>query len=117
MQVDNRNNYNVLGKMGPLYQRPEYRPPQKNTAETGGDGQVKGEGSKKETPKDSLTLSSNLKGKAVKKAEVQGKLNLQGVKNLVAETSADIAALSPNSVGGCPHRVIGGDVLMYPTYA
>jgi hypothetical protein len=116
MRLDNGSNYNVLGKMGPIYQRPEYRPPQKNPVETGGDGQV-GKGDKKETRKDALTLSTKTKVKAVQKTEVQGKLNLQGVKDLTELTATDIASLSPKSVDGCPHKVIGGDALMYPTYA
>ena len=116
MQVENRNNYNTLGRMGPLYPRPEYRPPQKNGPETGAEGTVRGE-DKKETQKEALVLSPNLKGKGIRKAEVSGKLNLQGAKALVEETGGAIARLSPGSLEGCPHRVIDGSALMWPTYA
>ena len=119
MQVDNRSNYNTLGRMGPLYPRPEYRPPQKNAAELGGDGSVKGEGADKKTQKEkeAVTLSASLKGKGAKKPEAPGKLTLQAAKGLVEETGAEIAALSPKSVNGCPHGAVDGSALMWPFYA
>ena len=67
MQLENRNIYNTLGRVGPLYPRPEYRPPQKEPAEgaeAGKEGSVKGGGAKNKAPSQSLILSGNLGKKA-----------------------------------------------------
>ncbi|MDR2349087.1 MAG: hypothetical protein LBF41_00480 [Deltaproteobacteria bacterium] len=118
MRAENSNNYNPLGRMGPLYQRPEYHPPKKNPAGTGADNGVKGEGDKKETPKDTLSLSQKIKGKeTAKKQDPSQKMNLQAAKNLTAETCGEIAELSPGSTEGCPHKMLLGGVFVYPMYA
>jgi hypothetical protein len=120
MQVENRNNYNTLGRMGPIYPREEFRPPKKNPTEltTENDG-LKGDGDKKKTQKESesLILSAGLKGKGAKSQSIPERLNLAGIKALVSQTSESISELAPQETSGCPHRQIEGYGLLYPTYA
>jgi hypothetical protein len=117
MQIENRNTYNTLGRIGPLHPRPEYRPPQKGVEEDqAGGSQVKGDA--KESPSESLILSENLRSKSTNtKTETQGRLNVLGAQSLVEKLKEDITELSPNSTNGCPHRKVDGDALMYPIYA
>jgi hypothetical protein len=117
MQLENRNTYNTLGRMGPIHPRPEYRPPLKEEG-VGKDGSVKGEGDRKQAPSESLILSDSLKRKGpAAKPEGQGRLNLASVKGLVEYSAEGIKGLSPNSTSGCPHALATGDGLLYPTYA
>jgi hypothetical protein len=116
MQVENRNIYNTTGRIGPLYPRPEYRPPSKElTEDPSGEGRVKGEG--KNSASESLILSDRLKRKNPVKTESQGRLNVQAAKNLVLESAEGIKELSPRATTGCPHQKIQGDGLLYPIYA
>ncbi|MDR2339746.1 MAG: hypothetical protein LBF40_06415 [Deltaproteobacteria bacterium] len=120
MQLDNRNTYNTLGRVGPLYPRPEYRPPVKDPSGEGvsKDGSVKDGPGAKKAPSDSLILSDNLKRKNLApKADPQAKLNLQLAKDLVSESAQGIKNLEPSATDGCPHGAITGEGLLYPTYA
>ncbi|MDR2198568.1 MAG: hypothetical protein LBR53_03755 [Deltaproteobacteria bacterium] len=118
MQLDNRNTYNTLGRVGPHYPRPEYRPPQKEVTEGQvRDGSVKGESERKKAPSESLILSGNLKAKNLKaRPETPVRLNLPAVRALVEETAWRITELPPKASYGCPHQKIIGDGLLYPTY-
>jgi hypothetical protein len=109
MQIESGNNYNTLGRLGPIYPRPEYRPknaPKDNSEETKGGGQ------------DKVTVAGekggNSKAKAQKdqKAQAQvsvaeGRLNLQSAKALTQITADAIATLSPDGRNQGPHRVQG----------
>ncbi|MDR2459494.1 MAG: hypothetical protein LBE38_01730 [Deltaproteobacteria bacterium] len=120
MQVDNRNNYNTLGRMGPIYPRQEFRPPQKNLTENSEDPKgLKGDAPGKKTQKEdseSLILSDKLKRKSAAKSAPE-RINLQEAKALVTITGEDISALDPKSDYGCPHNGVEGFGLLYPTYA
>jgi hypothetical protein len=117
MQVENANNYNTLGRMGPIYPRQEFRPPQKNPLETeDSSGKLGGKKSQKE--EESLTLSPNLKRKSAQKAEnLDGPLSPKDVRTLTSHTAAQITELSPVGTWGCPHGEIQGYGLLYPIYA
>ncbi|MDR3153031.1 MAG: hypothetical protein LBW85_01875 [Deltaproteobacteria bacterium] len=121
MQVDNRNSYNTLGRLGPLYPRPEYRPPQnspENAPEGAGAGAGQGAEGKAKAQSESLILSPRLrKATAGQVREAQGKLGLQAAKELAEETARDITGLDPRSEYGCPHRKPEGHGLLYPVYA
>ena len=121
MQLENRNTYNTLGRVGPLYPRPEYRPPQKEPAEGAGagkEGSVRGGDAGKKAPSESLILSESLKQKSrAQKPESQGRLNAASAAELAARSSELIRELSPSAVNGCPHRMPSGEGLLYPVYA
>jgi len=100
------NNYNVLGKLGPHYERPEYRPPsgeneeRPSTARTG----------------DRRTLSGVQKNGTKKPAPVPAaKLNLAGARNLVSALAAQITVLPPQSTDREPHTWLRTS-LMTPVY-
>ena len=111
MQVTT-NNYNVLGKVGPHYERPEYRPPEQSPDNTAG------QASELARPKsDRSTLSTKNTEAAPKKeaAAALPRLNLDGARALVASTSVMIEQLSPQSTQSPHLRLPSG--LMRPTYA
>ena len=99
------NNYNTLGKVGPHYERPEYRPPagesenQPSPARTG----------------DRRTLST--KNGAEKKrptsasVPVPAKLNMAGARNLAAALAAQISILPPQSTDREPHTWLRSSLL------
>lgn len=107
MQVEPKNNYNVLGRMGPTQPRPEYRPrsaPEGDSPKTGTDGG--GQNSK--------SLERAKTGPIAASAE--SRLSLQAAKALTAETAQAIANLNPTAAKG-PHSSLGPDAgLMYPRY-
>jgi hypothetical protein len=120
MQVENRNAYNTLGRMGPLYPRPEYRPPQNAPEQTDGKAGETGRGTegKGKAPSESLILSERLKRTSAPSApDTTGKLSAQSAKALSEETAGRIAVLDPRSEKGCPHRKPEGHGLLYPVYA
>jgi hypothetical protein len=126
MQVENRNAYNTLGRMGPMYPRPEYRPPQNfpmpledgKAGDAGKGTEGKGTEGKGKAPADSLILSPRLKRSSAPVAsEITGKLNPLTAKSLVEETAGRISGLDPRSENGCPHRKPEGHGLLYPVYA
>ncbi|MDR3135663.1 MAG: hypothetical protein LBU69_06185 [Deltaproteobacteria bacterium] len=106
MQIDSGSNYNPLGRTGPLYPRPEYRP--KNTSgnlpedtKGGGKDKVSVSGQKGEKGKAKAQ-------KALSQAVVaDGRLSLQSAKALTKITAESIAELSPDGINQCPHLVQG----------
>jgi hypothetical protein len=105
------NNYNVLGKLGPHYERPEYRPP-------AGESEDRPTSARTE---DRRTLSGEAqkKGAAAKKpapAPVPAtRLNLAGARNLVGALAAQISTLPPQSTDREPHTWLRTS-LMTPVY-
>jgi hypothetical protein len=121
MQVENRNSYNPLGRMGPLYPRPEYRPPQPH-AEGAPDGAAEGAGKgaegKGQAQTESIVLSPRLKrASGGAPAEASGRLNAQSARALAEATAESISGLNPRAERGCPHRRPEGHGLLYPVYA
>ncbi len=97
MQVAN-NNYNVLGKVGPHYERPEYRPPSQTDLEN--DNQGAGH-----TRPDRRTLSTRNTEAAPRKAVSlpSGKVTLDKAQELTAATCGLIGQLPPYSTSQEPH--------------
>ena len=105
------NNYNVLGKVGPHYERPEYRPP----------AQESGEQEASSARADRRTLSQKAKDGAEKSRPAPappptGKLNPASARNLVGALAAQITSLPPFSTDREPHTWLRGS-LMTPVYA
>ena len=98
------NNYNPLGKIGPHYERPEYRPPARESE------------NQPSAPRtgDRRTLS-NAKNGAEKKqpapVPVPAKLNMAGARNLVAALAAQISILPPQSTDREPHTWLRSSLL------
>ncbi|MDL2226034.1 hypothetical protein LJB86_00020 [Deltaproteobacteria bacterium OttesenSCG-928-M10] len=105
------SNYNSLGKVGPHYERPEYRPPARNEAENGRISQ--------RSPSDRQTLSTKNTDVPVKKAAAvapTGKTTLETARQLTAATSDLIKSLPPLSTTHEPHTKVTTS-LMTPVYA
>lgn len=105
------NNYNALGRLGPHYERPEYRPPERPAA---GDSQDVGRGQRG----DRRTLSTKNTDVPVKTAAVQvpmGRLNLDNVQKLISSTADMIRDLSPRTTSQEPHSYLPTS-LMTPVY-
>jgi hypothetical protein len=105
MQVEPKNNYNLLGRMGPLQPRAEYRPgkPKEESAKTG-------DGAGERSP-ERLAPRKVLGG-----TSGEGRLSLQAAKALTAATAEAIESLDPGSRKG-PHSDLAGQVgLMSPRY-
>jgi hypothetical protein len=125
MQVENRNSYNATGRMGPVYPRPEYRPPQSfpETPQDGTAGEpgkgTEGKGkSQAQAQTESLILSPRLRRAQAPAASDPGvKLTAQTARALSDETADRIAGLNPRADNGCPHRKPEGHGLLYPVYA
>jgi hypothetical protein len=125
MQVENRNNYNGLGRMGPIYPRPEYHPPRADDQEQLGQAKDKPGRTESQKKGDRAELSQAGKNKTQpgSKARIRneeapsgGRLNLASAKELTQETSQAIAALPPWSTTQNPHRADSHLGLLYPTY-
>ena len=106
------NNYNVLGKVGPHYERPEYRPPTPD----GGDQEASSA-----RAGDRRTLSQKAKDGLEKSRPAPapppaGKLNPASARNLVGALAAQITGLPPFSTNREPHTWLKGS-LMTPVYA
>ncbi len=108
MQIAQHNSYNVLGRIGPHYERPEYRPP-----ETGPEARP-------ETAArgDRRTLSTRNTDVPAKKAPAPptGKVNLASARELTGATAALIQKLAPHSTGREPHQWLRSGLLT-PVYA
>ncbi|MDR2367229.1 MAG: hypothetical protein LBF58_03830 [Deltaproteobacteria bacterium] len=113
MQIDSNNNYNTLGRMGPIYPRPEYRPkyaPKDNPEESkAGQDKVNVSGGRGEKAKDrkgqkELTAQSRAQAQP---AVPEGRLNLQTAKTLTKVTAEAIAGLPPDGRNQGPHAVQG----------
>lgn len=109
MQIAN-NNYNSLGKLGPHYERPEYRPPDKQPAGEGHSSASRPKG-------DRSTLSTKNTSVAPKQALTvpTGKLNLSAAESLVESTADLIRALPPQSTSRAPH-LWAPSSMMTPVY-
>ena len=108
------NNYNVLGKVGPHYERPEYRPPTPD----GGDQEASSA-----RAGDRRTLSQKAKEGAEKSRPAPApaplpaaKLNPASARNLVGALAAQITRLPPFSTDREPHTWLRSS-LMTPVYA
>ncbi|MDR0620687.1 MAG: hypothetical protein LBJ61_02235 [Deltaproteobacteria bacterium] len=108
MQIDSGNNYNTLGRMGPIYPRPEYRPrnPAKDTPEeTKGGAQDKVDVSGGKAKK--RQANEGQKTQKAQAAVADGRLNLQSAKALTQITAQAIAELPPEGRNQSPHAVQG----------
>ncbi|MDR0356324.1 MAG: hypothetical protein LBJ64_11430 [Deltaproteobacteria bacterium] len=115
MQVEVGNNYNPLGRMGPIHPRPEYRPgknPSFEPRESEGPGQDAALASRKRTERN----KAESKGSApVQSPATEGRLNLQGAKTLTELAAQAIRELDGQGTKNSPHRVDGLG-LMAPHY-
>ena len=106
------NNYNVLGKVGPHYERPEYRPPAPESGDQEAPSARAG---------DRRTLSQKAQEGAEKSRPAPaplptGKLNPASARNLVGALVTQITCLPPRSTDREPHTWLKGS-LMTPVYA
>ena len=104
------NNYNALGKIGPHYDRPEYRPPEQPPVDENKPQPVPPQG-------DRRTLSTRNTDAPLKKAVSlsSARLSLDNAQTLVYSTAALIRNLPPHSTSQEPHlRLPTG--LMTPVY-
>lgn len=98
MLISNTN-YNTLGKIGPHYERPEYRPTEQAPAD-------QNQSTANERARgDRQTLSIKNTDAPVKKAAAvsNAKLGLDGARDLVGQTVGLISALPPQSTDREPH--------------
>ncbi len=107
MQVS--QSYNSLGRLGPHYERPEYRPPERGLDNPSANA-ARG---------DRQTLSTKNTDAPLKKAAApmpSGKLNLLSASELVGATATLISGLSPHSTDAEPHQWLRSSLLT-PVYA
>ena len=109
MQIDSGNNYNGLGRLGPIYPRPEYRPkgPAKEAPEGSQGGaqdkvNVSGGKGQQGQAKDAQKALAQ-----AQRAVPDGRLNLQSAKALTQLTAEAIAGLPPDGRGQSPHETQG----------
>ena len=102
------NNYNVLGKIGPHYERPEYSPPAKDD----------NEGKPLRSQGDRQTLSRKNTDVPIKTAPAlpSGKTTLETARQLTLATAGLIQNLPPLSTTHEPHTKVTTS-LMTPVYA
>ncbi|MDR2140980.1 MAG: hypothetical protein LBR11_04200 [Deltaproteobacteria bacterium] len=110
--IDSLNNYNPLGRLGPLSPRPEYRPPGSRE----GEGPQTSPDPKNDQAKPGRvqTASPQLGTKA--KSSPESRLSLAAAQALTQEVSLAIAQLPPGSVNAGPHRLNPYWGLYYPRY-
>ncbi len=104
------NSYNMLGKIGPHYERPEYRPPQPAPSDDDPAGRLKERG-------DRRTLSNrntDIPPKTAAPAPA-GKVTLDLARDLTRATAGLIDRLAPRSTTQEPHAWLPSR-LMTPTY-
>lgn len=106
-------NYNSLGKVGPHYERPEYRPPERSEPSEL-DRRRSSAGSPKGDRRTLSTRNTDVPAKAAP-ALPGGKLNPESARELSAATAALIAELPPHSTGLDPHLRLAAR-LMNPVY-
>lgn len=108
MQISQHNSYNSLGRLGPHYERPEYRPPERNQDLP--EAAVRG---------DRRTLSTKNTDAPLKKAAAPlptGRLNLSSAHELTEATALLIQNLRPESTNQEPHQWLRSSLLS-PVYA
>lgn len=104
------NNYNSLGKLGPYYERPEYRPPAQNEASPQ-QHQPRAQGDRS-----TLSVKNTEAPKKAAAPVVSGKINLDTARQLTAATAQLISQLPPFSTSDEPHSQLSSS-LMTPVYA
>ncbi|MDR1657237.1 MAG: hypothetical protein LBT47_06745 [Deltaproteobacteria bacterium] len=114
MLVESNNNYNPLGRLGPLHPRPEYRPRTGTEAEklkTDEGGQT-GVGTGREKSKDASSKTVAASGQ-----NLDGRLNLSAAKALTESVAEAISRLEPLACNCGPHgRLNPATGLMFPRY-
>jgi hypothetical protein len=109
MQIDS-GNYNTLGRLGPVYPRPEYRPksPSKDTSgEAGESGRDKVDVANGKGEQSSTKARKDLKAQNRTQAVESGRLNLQSAKSLTLVTAEAISNLPPQGRNQAPHMTQG----------
>jgi hypothetical protein len=91
--------YNPLGLLGPVYPRPEYRPPVNREETTEGSSDST---KNKTSTKEEKTKTQAEEAKTAKSQE--GRLNLASAIELTKKVSEDIVNLSPTSSNSGPHQ-------------
>jgi hypothetical protein len=118
--IDNLS-YNLTGQLGPLYPRPEYRPPSQDSSDTTNKakpGVINQSGKrdlKPDVPKAHPKATQNLQP-ATKTSTPASRLTLAAAQTLTEEVSAAIAQLPPGSTNAGPHRHNPYWGLIYPKY-
>lgn len=111
MILENNYNYNVLGKMGSVYPRPEYVP--HGTTENKKEDTNSEKGihnhilSRKDNSSNSSSVSSNSQ---------ESRINLQAARSLTVETATGIMSLSPEGINVGPHKFSPTIGLLNPQY-
>ncbi len=104
------NSYNSLGRVGPHYERPEYRPPEQPPTEDKQSpaGQARG---------DRRTLSTRNTDTPAKPVPAlpAGRATLENIQSLTSATADLIRELTPQTTGQNPHRTLPTS-LMAPIY-
>ena len=99
------NNYNPLGKIGPHYERPEYRPPAGGSEENQPSAARTGD-------RRTLSGKTGAEKKQFAPVPVPAKLtNMAGARNLVAALAAQISILPPQSTDREPHTWLRSNLL------
>jgi hypothetical protein len=115
MQVEPKNNYNVLGRLGPVQPKPEYRPrssPEGQTTQAGGESSAR----TSEKPSQGSRAQERAERTRAAAAASTDRLSLQAAKNLTEATAEAITSLDPGARKG-PHSYLASDAgLMYPRY-
>ena len=99
------NNYNVLGKVGPHYERPEYRPPA-----GGNEGESPRAGDRRTLTKNGASMARPA-DKPPPPPVSAARLNLAGARNLAAALAAQISILPPQSTDREPHAWVRNSLL------
>ncbi|MDL2259453.1 hypothetical protein LJB99_01055 [Deltaproteobacteria bacterium OttesenSCG-928-K17] len=109
MQIQRQSSYNILGKIGPHYERPEYHPPRQQPTD--------GDGAAVALKTDKKTLSTKNTDAPLKKSApvVSARLNLDSARAMVASTCGLIKTISPQSTNEAPHQNLPTG-LMTPIY-
>ena len=107
------SNYNPLGKVGPHYERPEYRPP----APSRDDEQLPARAGDRRTLSLRNQEGAGQKPTApVSAAPAPVRLNLASARNLARNLAAQISVLHPQSTDREPHTRLRTSLLP-PVYA
>jgi hypothetical protein len=106
------NNYNVLGKLGPHYERAEYRPPAGESEERPPSARA---GDRRTLSGASKNQGAAVKSKPAPAPVPAAKLNLATARNLVSALAVQISILPPQSTDREPHTWLRTS-LMTPVY-
>jgi hypothetical protein len=122
--VESNNNYNTLGRMGPIYPRPEYRPGSRSESpkpENSTSGFFRSPKASSEDLNSGAQNGGQKTKDAVKAAvslkNTEGRLNLVAAKSLTLETAEAISQLEPLECNSGPHSALEKTAgLMAPRY-